>query len=196
MLCLWQVNTNYKGAVLSILKTLFCATIMILQLGWGCLSSDVMAFDLNMLGLRCGISDHRNEEDFTQYEGFATWNLPWSWNLASNWSLTAFIEANAGLLKGGGDSAFVGSIGSGLNFSGFKDRISIVMGLNPTVISEHTFGDEDLGGPIQFTSHIGVDFNLVRHFAIGYRFQHMSNFVFYDSNPGLNLHMIEIGYIF
>jgi hypothetical protein len=155
-----------------------------------------MAFDLKVLGFRGGISDHRNEEDFTQYEGFATWNLPLSWNLASNWSLTAYIEANAGMLKGGGNSAFVGSIGPGLYFSGFKDRISILMGVNPTVISKHTFGDEDLGGPIQFTSHIGVDLNLFQHFAIGYRFQHMSNFIFYDPNPGLNLHMIEIGYIF
>jgi hypothetical protein len=192
----WQVNTNYNGAVLRVLKALLCETILILQLGWGCLSPDVMAFDLKMLGLRGGISDHRNEEDFTQYEGFATWNLPWSWNLASNSSLTAYIEANAGLLKGGGESGFVGSIGPGLYFTGFKDKISILIGVNPTVISMNTFGDEDLGGPFQFTSHIGIGLNFVRHCVIGYRFQHMSNFVFYDSNPGLNLHMIEIGYRF
>ena len=166
------------------------------QIGWGSLFPDVIASDLKVIGIRGGISDNRNDEDFTQYEGFATWNLPWSWNLTSEWSLTTYIEANAGLLKGGGDSAFVGSIGPGLYFSGFKNRIDILMGVNPTVISKHNFGDEDLGGPIQFTSHIGVDFNIVRHFTFGYRFQHMSNFVFYDSNPGLNLHMIEIGYIF
>jgi hypothetical protein len=191
-----KIHQDFKRGDFCVLKTLFCAIIMMVQIGWGCLSSDAIAFDLKMLGLRGGISDHRNEEDFTQYEGFATWNLPWTWKLASNWSLTTYIEANAGLLKGGGNSAFVGSIGPGIYFSGFNDRISILMGVNPTVISKHTFGDEDLGGPIQFTSHIGVDFNFVRHFAIGYRFQHMSNFVFYDPNPGLNLHMIEIGYLF
>ena len=177
-------------------RTFFWATIVTILIVWGFLSSEAMALDLQMLGLRGGISDHRNEEDFTQYEGFATWNLLWSWNLASNWSLTTYIEVNAGLLKGGGESGFVGSIGPGLNFTGFKDKISILMGVNPTVISKHTFGDEDLGGPIQFTSHIGIDLNFVRHCVIGYRFQHMSNFVFYDSNPGLNLHMIEIGYRF
>lgn len=37
---------------------------------------------------------------------------------------------------------------------------------------------------------------LDRHLAMGYRWQHMSNFVFYDENPGLNLHMVEIGYRF
>ena len=100
------------------------------------------------------------------------------------------------MLKGGGETAFVGSIGPGIYITGLKDKIIIFMGVNPTIISKHTFGDEDLGGPIQFTSHIGMDFNFIKRFTIGYRLQHMSNFVFYDANPGLNLHMIEIGYIF
>jgi hypothetical protein len=56
--------------------------------------------------------------------------------------------------------------------------------------------DENLGGPVQFTSHIGVNLNFTRHFTMGYRLQHMSNGVLYDSNPGLNLHMIEVGYRF
>ena len=177
-------------------RTLFWALIVTVLIGWGAFYSDARALDLQMLGLRGGISDNRNEEDFTQYEGFATWNMPWSWNLASNWSLITYLEANVGMLRAGGDSAFVGSIGPGIYFTGLKDKISILMGVNPTVISKHTFGDEDLGGPIQFTSHIGIDFNFARHFAIGYRFQHMSNFIFHEPNPGVNLHMIEIGYIF
>ena len=56
-----------------------------------------------------------------------------------------------------------------------------------TIISKHEFGDEDLGGPAQFTSHISINYSFAKPLAIGYRFQHMSNFVFYDTNPGLNL---------
>ncbi len=179
-----------------IMRIFFSATIVTVLMGWSALFTEAMALDLQSLGLRAGISDNRNDEDFTQYEGFGTWNLPWSWNLAPKWTLATYLEANSGLLKGGGESAFVGSIGPGLYFAGFKDKIRILMGVNPTVISKHTFGDEDLGGPFQFTSHIGIDFNFVRPFAVGYRWQHMSNFVFYDANPGLNLHMIEIGYLF
>jgi lipid A 3-O-deacylase len=70
------------------------------------------------------------------------------------------------------------------------------MGINPTIISKHKFGDENLGGPIEFTSHIGINFNLGRHFTIGYRLQHMSNAVLYEHNPGLNMHMLEAGYRF
>ena len=164
---------------------------MALLIGWAVFSSDVLAFDRQMLGLRAGISDNRNDEDFEQYEGFAAWNLPWSWGLNSDWTLTTYLEANAGILNGGGESAFEGSIGPGLYFTGLRDNISIYLGVNPTIISRHEFGDDDLGGPFQFTSHIGIDFNITRHFAVGYRLQHMSNFVFYDSNPGLNLHMLE-----
>ena len=105
------------------MRTLFWATIVTVLIGWGVFSSDVLALDWQMLGLRGGISDNRNDEDFTQYEGSAIWNLPWSWNLASNWSLTTYIEANAGLLKRGGESAFVGSIGPGIYFTGFVSLI-------------------------------------------------------------------------
>jgi len=148
------------------------------------------------IGLRGGVNDNLNNEDFKQYEGFATWKLPWSRQWDSGWTLSTYLEANAGLLRGGGESAFVGSIGPGIYFTGFKEKIDISIGINPTIISQHKFGDEDLGGPIEFTSHIGLNLNFARHFTIGYRLQHMSNGVLYDENPGLNIHMIEIGYRF
>jgi hypothetical protein len=148
------------------------------------------------IGLRGGINDHRNDEDFEQYEGFSTWKLPWSRQWDSGWTLGTYLEANAGVLRGGGETAFVGSIGPGIYFTGFKEKIDISMGINPTIISKHEFGDEDLGGPIAFTSHIGLNLNFARHFSIGYRLQHMSNGVLYDNNPGLNMHMLEVGYRF
>lgn len=167
-----------------------------LLIGWFVFSSTAIASDRHMLGLRGGTSDHRNDEDFQQYEVFGKWNLPWVWTLGSDWTLATYLDANAGLLNGGGDTGFVGSIGPGLYFRGLRDKISLYLGVNPTVISKHEYGDEDLGGPFQFTSHIGIGFRFTRHFAVGYRLQHMSNLVFYEENPGLNLHMIEIGYNF
>jgi hypothetical protein len=164
--------------------------------GWMLFAPAIEASGWRMLGLRAGISDNRNEEDFRQYEASTAWDLPWSWHPGTDWTLTPYLEANAGVLTGGGSTAFVGSIGPGLIFSGLRDRISIFLGVNPTIISRHRFGGDDLGGPFQFTSHIGMNFNIARHFAVGYRLQHMSNFVFYDSNPGLNLHMIEAVYRF
>ena len=148
------------------------------------------------VGLRAGVDDNRGDEDYKQYEGFTTWQLPWSWQWKSGWALNTYLEANAGLLRAAGESAFVGSIGPGLYISGLKDKLDISMGINPTILSSHKFGDENLGGPINFTSHIGLNLNFARHFTIGYRLQHMSNGVLYEHNPGLNMHMIEMGYRF
>jgi hypothetical protein len=165
-------------------------------IGWLVFSSHALALDVHMLGLRGGISDHHNDEDFRQYEASAIWNLPWSWNIGTDWDLVPYLEANAGLLRGSGNYGFVGSIGPGLYFRGLKDIISIYLGVNPTIISEHEYGEEDFGGPFQFTSHIGISLRFTRHLILGYRLQHMSNLVFYDANPGLNLHMVGIGYSF
>jgi hypothetical protein len=148
------------------------------------------------MGLKGGVNDHRNDEDFKQYEVFAAWKLPWRQLWDFGWKFGTYLEANAGVLRGGGESAFLGSIGPGIHFTGFKEKLDISMGINPTIISRHEFGDEDLGGPIQFISHIGLYLNITRHFAIGYRLQHMSNAVLRDTNPGLNLRMIELGYRF
>jgi len=166
---------------------------MAVLIGWFVFSSPAIGLDLQELGLRAGISGHRSDEDFRQYEAFAIWNLPWGRRLGSDWALGTCLEANAGLLRGGGDSGLVGSIGPGLYFRGLNDQISVYLGVNPTIISKHEYGEEDLGGPFQFTSHIGIGLRFARQFAIGYRWQHMSNLVFYEENPGLNLHMIEIG---
>ena len=100
------------------------------------------------------------------------------------------------MLSGGGTSAFVGSIGPGIYLAGVKDILEISLGLNPTIISKHEFGDENLGGPIEFTSHLGINLFLADHYSIGYRLQHMSNGVLYEHTPGLNMHMIEMGYRF
>jgi hypothetical protein len=87
-------------------------------------------------------------------------------------------------------------VGPGLTLLSPAKTLSLLAGINPTVISEDAIGDEDLGGPLQFTSHIGLSYTVQQRFSIGYRFQHMSNAGIYSSNPGVNMHMLEIGYHF
>lgn len=147
-------------------------------------------------GVRAGIDDGNNDEDFVQVEAFGRFGTPWFWGSASHWRLGMYLEGNAGVLNGAGDNALVVSAGPGIYLKTPGDRIAVWLGINPTVISSASFGDENLGGPFQFTSHAGIEFNFARHFSIGYRIQHMSNAGFYDHNPGLNLHMLQLGYRF
>ena len=152
-------------------------------------------FSWRSLGLRVGFNDDRNDEDFEQYEGFSTWNLPWDWRWDSGWAVGTYLEANAGVLTADGETGFVGSVGPGLIIS-YLEVVEIPLGINPTIISKHDYGDEDLGGAFQFTSHIGLNVVFYDHYSLGYRLQHMSNAGFYDHNPGVNMHMIQLSYRF
>ena len=172
---------------------------MLLSLALICLAPQPLFGDeivWRSIGVRGGVNDHINDEDFKQVEGFSTWKLPWSRQWNSGWTLGTYLEANAGVLRAAGETGFVGSVGPGIYITGFKEKIEITMGINPTIISKHKYGNENLGGPIEFTSHIGFGLNVTRHLSIGYRLQHMSNAVLYEHNPGLNMHMIEISYRF
>jgi len=59
------------------------------------------------IGLRAGVNDNRNEENFKQYEGFTTGKLPWSRQWDSGWTLGTYLEATGGILRGGCESAFL-----------------------------------------------------------------------------------------
>ena len=116
--------------------------------------------------------------------------------VATPMSAAGGLEASAGILAGGGSRGFIGSVGPVLIFGFWENRMSLRFGISPTVISRDDYGDEELGGPIQFTSHIGLAVRIYRGVDVGYRLQHMSNAGLYNRNPGLNLHMIEISWRF
>ena len=148
------------------------------------------------VGLRAGLSTTDSEEDFEQYELFATYGLPWSWELTPGWLLSMKINLSAGALRSGDDTGLIGSAGPSITLSMVQDRIFLDGGISAALLSEHKFGDENFGGPIQFISHVGLSFKLSDNLGLGYRFQHMSDASIYNRNPGLELHMFELRYLF
>ena len=152
--------------------------------------------DWSAIGLRAGLSTADSEEDFEQYELFATYGLPRSWELTSGWSLSPKINLSAGALRSGDDTGVIGSAGPSITLSMVQDRILLDGGISAALLSEHKFGQENFGGPIQFISHVGISFKLSDNLGVGYRFQHMSNAGIYNRNPGLELHMFELRYFF
>ncbi|MCG6944133.1 MAG: acyloxyacyl hydrolase [Deltaproteobacteria bacterium] len=148
------------------------------------------------VGLRAGLSATDGSENFEQYEMFATHGLPWSWQLTPGWFLSTNINLSAGALRGGGETGFIGSVGPSVTLSMVQDLILLDGGISAALLSEHKFGQENFGGPIQFVSHVGIRFKLGGNLGVGYRFQHMSNASIYNRNPGLELHMLELSYFF
>lgn len=149
----------------------------------------------NAAGLRAGISDKRNDEFFSKYEAYANFGLPWKWSSESGWIFGTFIGINVGMVVCE-DNAFVGSIGPGIYLFTPAKRVALSAGIYPTYIGRSKFGAEDFGETFQFTSAFGVNLNFYRNWTLGYRFQHMSNAGIFNENPGLNTHMLEMGYRF
>jgi len=153
-------------------------------------------FRLESVGVRGGFSANTTGEIFNKAEVFANWNLPWGWDLGKEWHLQSQLDLSGGLLTDRKDNAAVGTLGPGLVLSRERLPVSLDGGVSPTVISQYDFESRDFGTYIQFTTHIGVNWDFAPHWRLGYRFEHMSNADLVPQNRGLNLHLFVLGYVF
>ncbi len=141
-------------------------------------------------GARAGFSDSRPREDFHQYDIFMAYELPWRWPVSSGWELRTQLNATASLLRAAGERGLILSAGPGFVLANDTGRISLIGGYSVGLLTEHEYGRHDLGGPLQFTGHLGVAYRLYRSVQVGYRLQHMSNAGIYVPNPGLEMHLL------
>ncbi|HTX20810.1 MAG TPA: acyloxyacyl hydrolase [Candidatus Aquilonibacter sp.] len=154
------------------------------------------AQDLQSAGVRGGISLNSHSYTFRQAEAFAEMNLPWRWDFHSDWYFQTRLDASAGWLGGKETDAFIGTIGPVLELGKEKFPLTLEAGFSPTVLSRHEFGIKDFGDWFQFTTHVGLNWDVTKHLRVGYRYQHMSNAGLAEPNPGLNLHMISVSWRF
>jgi hypothetical protein len=91
----------------------------------------------------------------------------------------------------------VGTLGPSFLLNHGTFPLSLEGGSGPTVIGRHEFVSKDFGEVIQFTSYVGLNLDVAAHIRLSYRFQHMSNAGLTSShNPGLNMHMFGLSYLF
>jgi len=147
-------------------------------------------------GARAGIPATLGGSDFHQAEAFANWNLPWGWDFGTDWRLQSRLDLSAGWVGDSDHDAAVFTFGPSLVLSRERSPVSLDVGLSPTYITHQDFEDKKFGIPLQFTSHIGLNVDVWSHLRVGYRYQHMSNAGFSKYNPGLNLHMFGVSYVF
>jgi hypothetical protein len=139
---------------------------------------------------------HGPVAELSQGEVFANWNIPLKTESESGWYLQTKLNLSAGALGGYGQEAVVGTLGPGLALGRHGFPLWLEGGAGPTLISHYRFGPVDFGQDLQFTSYVGVNLDLTRHWRVGYRFQHMSNAGLASSNPGVNLNMFALSYAF
>lgn len=146
------------------------------------------------IGLRGGTDSGRVDENYTAAEVYVLRELPWKADLTDKLQLKTRFDGGVFYLEAASDGGVMLSVGFDLVVS-ILDQLEFEAGFRPTWMLDYEFGDDDYGGGMQFTSHVGVA-AIHNDFVLNYRFQHTSNSGIYDSNPGLNLHLIGLGYRF
>ena len=149
------------------------------------------------IGARGGFSSGSvRTASFFQAELFAEWNLPLRTESDSGWFLQPKVSLSGGWLGGNGVNAVVGTAGPAFVFGQRRFPLSLEGGVSPTLLSQYQFGSADFGQTLQFTTYLGLNLDLTRHWRLGYRHQHMSNGGLARENPGLNLNMFALSYAF
>jgi len=153
-------------------------------------------FCIESVGGRFGFPAEQDSSGFLSAEAFVDCNLPVSWELHTNYLMKIRMDFAAGWLGRSGADAATTSAGPTLVLQRRGVPLLLEMGSSSTLMTRYRFGDKDLGGPFQFTTHVGLSWEATRHLRLGYRYEHMSNAGLERPNPGVNLHTFACSYVF
>jgi len=147
-------------------------------------------------GARGGASFDNDGGRFQQAEAYGGVGLPWRWDFYRNWYLRPGGDASVGWLGEDGTSAFVGTLGGFFELGKGRFPLRLKGSFAPTLLSRFRFPTKDFGDDLQFTTRIGLEWEITRRCSVGAWFQHMSNGSISRSNPGLNLETLSAQYNF
>jgi len=148
------------------------------------------------IGARGGVSFEDGDESFSQFDIFAGYRLPWEWRWWDTIDASTRVTMTASVLDGGSETGLLGTGGLELVLGLGDTGLEVRLGSAVTLMSDYTYGDEDLGGTLAFTSHIGLDYWFMEDWSVTSRVQHMSNASIYSDNPGVNMVMLGLRYQF
>jgi len=123
--------------------------------------------------------------------------LPWLNEIRSGWKIDSRLMASAGLLQSGGEDALTVSLIPEIALRGKGGWLVLDAGAGFALMSRHTLGTQDYGGPFQFALTVGASLPVRKRLSFGYRFMHYSDAgINGEDTTGADLHMVEIGYRF
>ncbi len=150
--------------------------------------------DWDIVGVRGGFPATHTQSNPTQFEFYASYPLPWHWG--SRWILGTRFNTSIGVLSGNADNSIIGTLGPALTLNRSGNPVWLSLGTDVAFLSDDELGQDDFGGLIHFISHVGLNLQLSHDWEVGYRFQHMSNTGLDEHNPGLDMHLLQLGYRF
>jgi hypothetical protein len=151
-------------------------------------------------GIRAGVSATPKHEYFHRYDAYAVYGLPWEWRTTSGWGLSPQLDIMAGILNGGDETGFIGSVGPSIVLDKPGIGLELELGINADILDRREFGKQDFGSILLFGANMGITYRFYHGIGIGYRLEHLSNgHIFYPngtSNTGLDLHMVTLDWRF
>lgn len=136
-------------------------------------------------------------ERFQEYDAFAMFRLPWQWYSESGWGIGTRFLVSAGALTAAGETGFLGTAMPVIELGPKSGRFSLGLGGGGGLVSDYTFGNQNLGGTFQWVWNVSLRTAVYRGLGLGYWFQHMSDATMYGKDSrGVDLHMLEISYRF
>lgn len=150
------------------------------------------------VGLRAGTRAGSDKKPFQLYELYAVYGLPWEWRTSSGWGAETRAAVSAGALTTRIESGFIGSVGTSLLFNRPGPGPGLELAIKAAMTDRRSFGDHDLGSALLFGGSAGLSWRFESGLRIGYRLEHLSNgHIFYSRNtpnPGIDLHMLDVGW--
>jgi hypothetical protein len=143
-------------------------------------------------GLRLATGDGVDTAEF-----YVRWPAPWlEKHLVEPYlagRTVARWETALSYWSGKNDHAVVFALGPTFEYPLAHERWALTFGIQPTLFSDYASESRDLGGPFEFTSHVGVRWRPAPDWYLGARVQHTSNAGIYENNPGVDLFALELG---
>ena len=183
----------------SVNKTLFFLVIFVANAAW--LST---ASAIDSIALEIGTAE--SDEDINRFGIALKWDWNAKWLTAGDWFLGGYWEAGANYWDGDEGRTGNDSLGDFHFTNVFKYQHNTETGIAPFVefglgvhlSTESEIGNKDFDIPFSFGSHVGVGakFGPAQRYELIYRFQHLSNAGLGDDNPGMNFHVVHLGYRF
>jgi len=159
---------------------------------------------LDSIALELGTA--AGDEDVGRFGAAFKWDWGAQWFADGDWYLGGYWELGANYWDGdkgrtGNDSlgdfhatpVFKFQRKAGAAFSPFLE-----FGLGAHVYTDDSIGNKNFDIPFAFGTHVGggLRFGSRQQYELLYRFQHQSNAGLGDDNPGINFHLLHLGYRF
>ena len=106
------------------------------------------------------------------------------------------MDVSGGWIGESSDNSAIFTAGPSLSVGKEASVVCLNCGISPTLLTRWDFPTKDFGSAFQFTSHAEIDLEVSSQVRLSYRFQHMSNAGLTRHNPGLNLIMLGLSYVF